>query len=165
MKLLSDFKSFQTSSQPKAMFIQFLGITLFLFFCSMKWSVVFKTFPLKGKVYLFVLCCFHPETADVKPGHDLRKSHVSGLIAFHTQPGMSYLQLKRVIEKKNYRKPLKKRFSSTKYLFLPLLHSSFACWTLENNILTHINDLLRYVKSQSWSHVHSNNINIHLLKL
>ena len=136
----------------------------------MKWSVVFKTFPLKGKVYLFVLCCFHPETADVKPGHDLRESHVSGLIAFHTEPGMSYLQLKRIKEEKNYRKPLKKRFSSTKYLFLPLLHSSFACWTLENNILTHINVMLRYVKSQSrshvsWYHVHSHNITIHLLKL
>ena len=117
----------------------------------MKWSVVFKTFPLKGKVYLFVLCCFHPETADVKPGHDLRESHVSGLIAFHTEPGMSYLQLKRIKEEKNYRKPLKKRFSSTKYLFLPLLHSSFACWALENNILTHINVMLRYVKSQSRS--------------
>ena len=77
------------------------------YFCSMRWSVVFKTFPLKGKVYLFVLCCFHPETADVKPGHDLRESHVSGLIAFHSEPGMSYLQLKRIIEKKNTENPLK----------------------------------------------------------
>ena len=124
--------------------VPFLGITFFLtgldYFCSMSCSVVFKTFPLKGKDYLFVLCCFHPQTADVKPGHDLRESHVSGL------------------------------FSSTKYLFLPLLHSSFACWTLENNILTHINVRLQYVKSQSrshvsWYHVHSHNITIHLLKL
>lgn len=62
------------------------------------------------------------------------------------------------------------RFSSTKYLFLPFLHSSFACLTLENNILTHINVMLGYVKSQSrsqvsWYHIHSHNITIHLLKL
>ena len=151
MKLLSEFKLFQTSSQPKAMFNQFLGITMFLtgldYFCSMRWSVVFKTFPLKGKSL----------------------SVCSGITDIHTQPGMSNLQLKRMIEKKNCRKPLKncERFSPTKYLFLPLLHSS---WILENTILTHINVMLRYVKSQSqfyvsWYHVHSHNITIHLLKL